>query len=119
MADADHDGVADEQDRCPATAQLRKVAPNDPFAAVYRQERLRPGPQAWPVDESGCELDSDHDGVVDSADYCPHDLPEALVAGVAANGCPRHSDGDGTPDYRDRCPNTPPGVATDRNGCPR
>jgi hypothetical protein len=117
--DTDHDGVPDVIDRCPETAQLRKLPPDFRFAAAVDSERLRPGPKAHPVDATGCERDNDGDGVVNSQDDCPDDPVEALSAGVAGNGCPRHSDLDGNPDYRDRCPGTPRGVATDAQGCPR
>ena len=71
----------------------------------------------YSVDQHGCELDTDGDGVVNSEDYCPEDSKEVLSMGVAENGCPKHSDGDGVPDYRDRCPNTPAKVKTDKYGC--
>jgi OOP family OmpA-OmpF porin len=116
--DADHDGVPDALDRCPNTAQLRKLPPDFRFGAAVNPARLKPGPSAHPVDSNGCELDNDGDGVVNSQDFCPDDATAALSAGVAANGCPQHSDFDGTPDYRDRCPDTPRGVATDAHGCP-
>ena len=45
--------------------------------------------------------------MVDSQDYCPDDVEEALSRGVANNGRPKHSDQDATPDYRDKCPDTP------------
>ena len=117
--DSDHDGVPDAADRCPNTAQFRKLPADFRFGAAVNPERLKPRPQAYPVDAAGCEVDRDGDGVVDSQDFCPDDPAEALSAGVAANGCPKHSDFDGTPDYRDRCPETPLGVATDAQGCAR
>lgn len=56
-ADADHDGVLDNIDRCPNTA-----------AAVQ-------------VDEQGCKvaLDSDKDGVLNSQDRCPNTVAELSV----------------------------------------
>jgi len=115
--DSDHDGVPDSRDQCADSHQLQAV----PAGFSYRpalSERRRSGRYAtWPVDEQGCELDQDGDGVIDSLDYCIDDSPQALSSGVADNGCPRQSDGDGTPDWRDRCPATPTGVATDRDGC--
>ncbi len=91
IKDADGDGVADADDKCPNTPPGTTVGPD------------------------GCELDSDGDGVVDSADACP-----GTPAGVAvdARGCPPDSDGDGVPDYMDACPNTPAGVKVDEKGCP-
>ncbi len=89
--DADGDGVADADDKCPNTPPGTTVGPD------------------------GCEVDSDGDGVVDSADACP-----GTPAGVAvdARGCPPDSDGDGVPDYMDACPGTPAGVKVDEKGCP-
>lgn len=115
--DSDHDGVKDSRDRCPNTAQLKKLPADFKFSAAVNPERVKPDPQAYLVDQHGCELDTDGDGVVNSEDYCPEDSKEGLSMGVAENGCPKHSDRDGTPDYRDRCPNTPAKVKTDKYGC--
>lgn len=115
--DIDHDGVPDIADRCPNTAQLRKLPADFRFTAAVNPARLGPSPQAWPVDRHGCEPDTDGDGVINSRDFCPEDSKPALSMGVAENGCPRQSDADGTPDYRDRCPNTPSNIKTDRYGC--
>ncbi len=54
--------------------------------------------------------DSDHDGVDDQEDACPH-----TPGSIAANGCP-DKDNDGVPDYLDKCP-TVPGLAK-YGGCP-
>jgi len=115
--DSDHDGVQDENDRCPNTAQLKKLPKDFKYRLAVNPERLKTETKAFPVNDSGCELDNDGDGIVNSQDYCPDDSPLSLSSGIAANGCPRQSDGDGTPDYRDKCPNTPRGVKTDRYGC--
>lgn len=117
-ADSDHDRVPDESDKCPNTAQLKKLPADFKYAPAVNQERLKPGPQAHPVNDNGCELDNDGDGIVNSQDYCPDDTPKMLGKGIADNGCPKHSDSDGTPDYRDHCPDTPRDVKTDRYGCP-
>lgn len=77
---------------------------------------MEPDVRSYPVDENGCEPDSDGNGVKDSRDFCPGNKKEELVMGVADNGRPRQSDLDGTPDYRDRCPDTPSGARTDRFG---
>ena len=118
-ADSDLDGVPDTQDKCPNTALINNVAPDFKYRYAIIDERLKEERKAWPVDKDGCEFDSDHDGVIDSQNYCPEDSNEAIAMGVAKNGCPKHSDFDGTPDYRDNCPGTPRGVATDRFGCPK
>jgi OOP family OmpA-OmpF porin len=117
--DADHDGVPDAADLCPNTAQVKALPPDFRFGAAVNPQRRETSTQAHPVDATGCELDNDGDGVVNSQDYCPDDSADALSAGIAVNGCPKHSDFDGTPDYRDRCPDTATGVATDAHGCPR
>jgi outer membrane protein OmpA-like peptidoglycan-associated protein len=72
--DADNDGVADKDDKCPST------------------------PAGVAVDKTGCPLDKDLDGVADYMDECP----DALGL-VALNGCP-DSDKDGIADSKDRCP---------------
>lgn len=92
FVDADGDGVADANDRCPAT------------------------PLGVTVDASGCEVDSDGDGVADSADKCPN-TPRGVR--VDASGCELDSDADGVADSADQCPNTPRGAAVDANGCER
>lgn len=117
VIDKDHDGVPDSRDKCPNTAQLRKVDPESRYAVVYNAERRSSKPMSVPVDAEGCDRDTDGYGVVDHKDYCPDNAPEELSSGVAFNGCPKHSDKDGTPDYRDKCPDTPYGVKTDRYGC--
>ena len=88
--DADGDGIADTNDKCPDTA-----------AGVM-------------VDATGCEKDSDQDGIVDSRDRCP-----GTAAGVVvdATGCERDSDNDGILDSADNCPGTASGVAVDSSGC--
>ena len=117
LMDSDNDGVIDSKDKCPDTAQLKKLSPDFKYSAAVNQDRLKPGKHAYPVDKDGCELDTDKDGVVNSKDYCPNNTPLALSKGIAVNGCPKHSDFDGTPDYRDKCPGTPRGVRTDKHGC--
>lgn len=117
-ADNDHDGVDDIHDQCPNTAQLKNVSSDFTYAIAVNPERLKPGPQSYPVKANGCEPDSDSDGVVDSKDYCPDNSMPEIAKGVASNGCPAHTDHDGTPDFRDHCPGTPLGVKTDRFGCP-
>ena len=89
-ADADGDGVPNDDDQCPTT------------------------PPGRVVDATGCELDGDGDGVVDGEDDCPN-----TPAGVEVNsrGCALDSDGDGVPDYRDECPDTERGARVDEKGC--
>ncbi|NKF23096.1 OmpA family protein [Solimonas marina] len=71
---------------------------------------------------SDCKVDSDHDGVPDSADLCP-DTPSGTP--VDGTGCPvsqdgksaGDEDGDGVPDATDKCPATYHDLAVDANGC--
>jgi outer membrane protein OmpA-like peptidoglycan-associated protein len=89
--DKDHDGVPDDQDRCPGT------------------------PAGARVDAVGCAIDSDDDGVFDGIDQCDN-TPHGAI--VDAHGCEMDSDGDGIPDGVDQCPGTPKGATVDASGCP-
>ena len=75
-------------------------------------------PKGVQVDERGCPLDSDGDGVMDDKDKCPG-TPKGMP--VDKDGCPKDTDGDGVPDYKDKCPGTPKAAIgyVDENGCPR
>ena len=109
------DGVSDRKDKCPNT------------------------PAGVAVDETGCPLDSDGDGVADYIDDCPTiagitsmngcpdsdkdgitDKNDACpdVAGIVSlKGCP-DTDGDGIADKDDKCPDTKKGWKVDASGCP-
>ncbi len=135
--DADKDGVADENDRCPTIPGPAALAgcpdadgdgladrddgcPNEPG-----EHRLNGCPDrdgdgvADKMDDcpdqaglrrfAGCP-DTDNDGIIDKEDNCP------TVPGIPAmNGCP-DSDRDGITDVDDECP-TEPGTA-EHKGCP-
>lgn len=68
------------------------------------------------MDASGCPVDTDGDGVLDSRDNCP-ETPKGVQ--VDGNGCPvvLDSDRDGVADSSDQCPQTAAGVQVDINGC--
>lgn len=117
--DSDYDGVVDRVDQCPHTPHLRKGNPNSKYAVLFSEQELSSEQISVAVDDKGCALDSDNDGVADYLDYCPDNTPLEISAGVASNGCPLQSDADGTPDYRDKCPDTQAGVKADRYGCPQ
>ena len=91
--DADNDGVANRNDRCPNT------------------------PAGAQVDANGCAMDNDEDqdGVVNSADQCPN-TPRG--ADVNAQGCEiKDSDMDGVSDANDQCADTPRDDKVDAQGC--
>jgi len=97
--DRDHDGIPDEQDRCP----------DDPKGSRPDPERL------------GCPLsDRDGDGVIDSDDLCP-DVPQGRTPDPDRKGCPiGDRDKDGVLDNEDMCPDMSQGQTPDpgRRGCP-
>ena len=66
------------------------------------------------MDEWGCPLDTDGDGVPDYRDRCPG-TPEGVM--VDCYGCPLDSDVDGVFDSYDKCPGTPLGALVDKDGC--
>ncbi|MBU1657465.1 OmpA family protein [bacterium] len=92
--DADGDGIADAQDRCPNT------------------------PQGEKVDKLGCliQKDSDGDGVPNEADKCPNTQKNITVD---QNGCETDSDNDGIVDSKDKCPATSKDFMVDGYGCPQ
>jgi outer membrane protein OmpA-like peptidoglycan-associated protein len=94
--DTDRDGVDDEADRCPLTAE-------DPDGFE---------------DDDGCpELDNDDDDIADKVDQCAL-AAETFNGWQDADGCPdEHGDvdGDGVEYVLDRCP-LEPGAPSD--GCP-
>ena len=105
-ADADDDGVADDDDQCPNTAGLKAFGgcPDSDNDGIKDSEDACPL-AAGSRDLNGCP-DGDGDGVSDINDACP------TVAGTL-NGCP-DSDGDGVADENDSCPT----VAGTVGGCP-
>jgi OOP family OmpA-OmpF porin len=119
--DRDHDGVPDEDDRCPGTPVGARVdavgcaldSDNDGvFDGLDQCPNTPPGAK---VDARGCELDQDGDGVADGIDKCP-DTPKGAT--VDAEGCPHDEDQDHVPDGLDQCPATPRGCLVNANGCP-
>ncbi|MBL0342309.1 MAG: OmpA family protein [Bacteroidetes bacterium] len=113
--DADKDGIADRNDKCPDT------------------------PPGIGVDKNGCPLDKDKDGIADYVDECPDaagitslkGCPDKDADGIAdksdrcpdiagsatLKGCP-DADNDGIADLDDKCPNTKSEYKVDASGCP-
>ena len=110
--DRDNDGIEDSKDRCPdvaGTAVLRGCPDADKDGVADIDDNCANTKMGTKVNQSGCALDSDGDGVTDDVDRCPD------VAGVVAlKGCP-DADGDGIADLDDRCP-TVKGTAENK-GC--
>jgi len=97
--DSDHDGIADNEDKCPHEAEVVNSIDDD----------------------DGCpEIDSDNDGLLGSRDKCP-DAAEDPDGFEDDDGCPDlDNDGDGRADRIDACPmeaETLNGFEDD-DGCP-
>jgi len=124
-ADADHDGVADCIDPCPADD------PNDTDGDGVC-DSADPCPLDSPDDTDGdgacnsqdpCPIDNpddtDGDETCDSADGCPTD-PAKTEPGVCGCGvADADMDGDAVADCNDECPGTAAGVPVGEDGCPQ
>jgi len=127
-ADADHDGIADAADRCPAT----------PAGAIVGTDgcACADAGHASCDDGNACTSDTCNTataGCVHTALSCSDGNPCTVDGCNAATGCTHgpstdrdhdgicdavdDSDGDGLVDLVDRCPKTPGGHAVDRTGC--
>jgi outer membrane protein OmpA-like peptidoglycan-associated protein len=136
--DSDGDGVADEDDACPADAEDRDdFRDEDGCPDVDDDEdgildvddacRLEPETINGVEDEDGCPdevgpgpaappVDTDGDGLTDDVDACPG-APEDDDDFEDEDGCPDpDNDGDGVLDTADRCPLEAGVVANE--GCP-
>ena len=105
-ADADHDGIADEEDDCPFVFGIKALngCPDADMDGIADKDDKCPN-EAGDKKTMGCP-DRDGDGVVDNLDQCP-DTPGTI------EGCP-DKDGDGFMDSMDNCPD----VAGMLDGCP-
>lgn len=110
LPDQDHDGIMDEEDRCPEDPGLDALAgcPDADLDGVADLDDRCPY-QIGPPDLEGCP-DLDLDGVADLFDDC-----KARPGSPSADGCP-DLDGDGLRDWEDACPECP-GKKTNQ-GCP-
>ena len=131
-SDRDHDGVLDDDDRCPdepagdAPDPKRRGCPSRDRDgdgvpdALDKCPRVPAGPHPDPK-RAGCpEKDSDGDGTVDSQDQCPNEK-SGINPDPQRPGCPEADrDHDSVPDATDACPDVPGSPSPDprKNGCP-
>lgn len=112
--------MVDRLDQCPETAGDAPVDRSgceldcDGDGVVNSKDDCPRTPAGVRVDLLGCELDADGDGVTDGRDHCPD---TAAGASVDAQGCELDTDGDGVTDSEDHCPGTPVGAGVDQKGC--
>ena len=116
--DEDCDGVTDDWDDCPGTANGADV---DAWGCSDAQNN---------GGGSGGSDDTDGDGIPDSNDACPNEYADAQND-ADSDGCPDENggggngggsgtsdtDGDGVSDDEDDCPDTPSGESVDFFGC--
>ena len=120
--DEDCDGVEDDWDDCPGTANGAEV---DAWGCSDAQNNGGGGGNG-----GGGSDDTDGDGIPDSNDACPNEYADAQND-ANNDGCPdddggggngdgsgtSDSDGDGVADGDDSCPDTPTGESVDFFGC--
>ncbi len=107
------DGISDSvNDRFAGLGMRMNFGGAAPAAPVVAKAAPAPAPAA-PV-APPAPADSDHDGVLDTADQCPNTVAGAKVD---ARGCELDSDKDGVVDRLDKCPATPAGDKVDAVGC--
>ena len=130
--DADGDGVADRDDRCPSDREDRDGfqdddgcpdPDNDGDRIPDSRDRCRDAAETVDGhrDDDGCpDLDDDGDGVPDDKDRCRNAI-EDKDGFQDDDGCPDpDNDKDGLLDESDRCPNGPEDKDgfKDEDGCP-
>ncbi len=84
--DRDGDGIPDYKDDCPDVPGLLKFngcPDTDEDGVPDPKDKCPDTPKGCPVDENGCPLDSDGDGVIDCEDRCPTE-----AGSVDNDGCP-------------------------------
>ncbi len=131
--DADNDGIADDQDKCPTQAEDKDgfqdadgcpELDNDGDGIPDLQDKCANEAEDYDKfqDDDGCpDLDNDGDGVLDTKDKCP-DKAETKNGFQDDDGCPDEtdSDSDGVPDAKDKCPKDKEDKDNfqDDDGCP-
>ncbi len=130
--DRDHDGIVDDQDRCPDLPEDFDDFQDDDGCPDPDNDKdgILDVNDACPMnaedidgfeDEDGCpDLDNDKDGIPDAKDKCPN-VAEDMDGFEDEDGCPDlDNDKDGIPDTRDSCPLEPEDFDgfEDEDGCP-
>jgi OmpA-OmpF porin, OOP family len=130
--DADGDGLADRDDKCPDEPEDRDgfqdddgcpEPDNDRDGIPDSRDKCRDAPEDVDgfQDDDGCpDPDDDQDGVLDGNDRCRNE-PEDKDGFEDADGCPDpDNDQDGIPDAKDICPTGPEDKDgfRDEDGCP-
>ncbi|MCP4599967.1 MAG: OmpA family protein [Proteobacteria bacterium] len=126
--DQDKDGIADESDNCPGSAEDKDGyededgcpdADNDGDEILDTDDKCPD--QAGVPDENGCpDTDNDDDGILNEADKCP-DEAEDKDSFEDEDGCPDiDNDQDGVLDADDKCLSEPEDKDgfEDEDGCP-
>lgn len=126
-ADADHDGVDYQRDRCPLEpGDASDGCPHNPLPALALEgfSGAKGGPPASPGEPARAEVagaaDFDRDGLADAADACPMSAEDADDF-EDEDGCPEpDNDRDGVADRGDRCPLEAETINgnKDADGCP-
>jgi outer membrane protein OmpA-like peptidoglycan-associated protein len=134
VKDADKDGIADADDKCPqepagdhpdprperhgcpAVDSDNDGVTDDADKCPNQAQGAFPDP-----DRPGCpDADDDHDGVYNREDQCRHE-PAGITPDPERKGCPAPDrDHDSIPDATDACPDKPgaPNADPKKNGCP-
>jgi hypothetical protein len=106
--DTDNDGVCDDDDNCPATANTNQAdADNDGAGDACDlcpndANKTAPG-------QCGCgiaDTDSDSDGTADCNDLCPNDANKIAPGQCGCGNPDTDTDGDGVANCLDNCDNT-------------
>ena len=135
-SDKDGDGIIDDNDNCPDTANSDQAdADGDGTGDVCDDDRDGDGianaedncPDVSNADQADADGDgtgdvcddSDSDGVLDSVDNCLNTANpnQEDIDGDGIGDLCDDSDSDGVIDSEDECPDTPKGAAVDVTGC--
>ena len=122
QADTDGDGIGDACDACPLDAA--NDADADGVCGDVDNCPVTPNPDQADQDNDGtgdaCDQDIDGDGVANAEDNCPltaNPGQEDFDGDGLGDACDGDSDNDGVVDADDMCPGTSVGAVVNDNGC--